>query len=951
VTLPFGKLSISGTVFNDGNGDADVNGTTIYNPSSTVLFVTLVDATGTAIATKAVATDGTYSFNDAEGVTPNATFTVVLSTSANATTASLPANWNNTGENLNDSGAGNDGAKDGVITVVIGTSSIPKIDLGINHKPTADDKSEPTQINPGGTNQAAVPTLVGADDESTTLIYTITTLPTNATLYYDGAAITTPNFVVADPSLLTVDPDDGDQTVVFNYTTTDEDGVVSDPATVTMPFTGLEISGTVFNDENSDVNVDGTTINTPNGIQLHATLVDATGTVVATAAIAADGTYKFTDADGVRANTTYTVVLSTTASGTAPVLPANWDNTGENINSAAAGNDGTEDGVITVVVAEAKIPLVDFGIAQLGNWVGTVTEDTTHDGNGDTPIANVTIKLYTDPNGDGKSDDGVLVGTTTTDATGNYSFNGLLFGDYVAIETQPNDLTNVSENEGGADNDKPNNGVVNAIAGHVSAGETDSGNNFVEEAVGTLTGNVSHENNTGLNPLSGVTVVIFDNTGTEVARTTTDESGNYTFENLIPGAYIVRELQPDGYIDVRENEGGADNDSVVSTGFNEISANVEVGEVDTANDFVEAIASARTATPTPTPTPTPKPGGSVTDKDYEDATVVTDILADMPHTGTVNNRTGDIIKFVAPKSGLYTFFTNVDSYTKGQLLDRNHYVLENSENAALANFTMSHALKAGETYYVRVTSNYGGNFTLNSDFRSIDDFVERFYVDLLNRPAEAAGLKYWVDLLAAGVTSGSDVAYGFVESAEFKSRNLNDNDFLTVLYKTFFNRAPDAGGLAYWAEKLQSGMTRTEVLNGFTGSAEFKARCEAYGIELTTSNVGKFVTRLYATGLERMPDGAGLRFWTHSLEDGDISVSKLMYGIVFSDEFINRNLDNTQYLQTLYRMMFNREADAGGLAAWLERLDSGKKDRKEVLDGFLLSPEFAALANAYGIKI
>lgn len=212
-------------------------------------------------------------------------------------------------------------------------------------------------------------------------------------------------------------------------------------------------------------------------------------------------------------------------------------------------------------------------------------------------------------------------------------------------------------------------------------------------------------------------------------------------------------------------------------------------------------------------------------------------------------------------------------------------------------------------------------------------------------------MQYWVGLLADGVMSGTDVAYGFVGSAEFTNRNLDDVDFLTVLYKTFFNRAPDAGGMTYWMEKLQTGMTRTEVLHGFTGSKEFKARTKAYGIELTTSNVSKFVTRLYAKGFERMPDGAGLRYWTHSLEDGSISVTSLMYGIVFSDEFTNRNLDNTEYVKTLYRMLFNREADVAGLSIWVEELNSGKMDRKEVLNGFLLSPEFATLAKAYGISI
>ena len=47
---------------------------------------------------------------------------------------------------------------------------------------------------------------------------------------------------------------------------------------------------------------------------------------------------------------------------------------------------------------------------------------------------------------------------------GNYSFNNLTPGDYTVVETQPEELSNVSEDEGGIDDDKPDDGVVNSIA-------------------------------------------------------------------------------------------------------------------------------------------------------------------------------------------------------------------------------------------------------------------------------------------------------------------------------------------------------------------------------------------------------------------------------------------------------------------------------------------------------
>jgi choice-of-anchor A domain-containing protein len=49
----------------------------------------------------------------------------------------------------------------------------------------------------------------------------------------------------------------------------------------------------------------------------------------------------------------------------------------------------------------------------------------------DAPLGNVTVALYTDPNGDGDLSDGVLVATAQTSDDGSYSFPSLVSGNYV----------------------------------------------------------------------------------------------------------------------------------------------------------------------------------------------------------------------------------------------------------------------------------------------------------------------------------------------------------------------------------------------------------------------------------------------------------------------------------------------------------------------------------------
>ncbi|MCK5921874.1 MAG: hypothetical protein KAG66_13090, partial [Methylococcales bacterium] len=228
---------------------------------------------------------------------------------------------------------------------------------------------------------------------------------------------------------------------------------------------------------------------------------------------------------------------------------------------------------------------------------GNVSKDTDHDGTGDENLSGITIELFNDTNGDGQPD-GSAIATKQTNTDGNYVFTNLQPGDYVAVETQPANLVNVSENEGGSDNDKPDNTTINAIAGRVTAGETDTHNDFIEEEqLGSWTGNVMEDTNhdgIGDQNLSGVEIKLYKDTnrdgqpdGAAIATTQTDNDGNYVFTNLQPGDYVAVETQPDNLLNVSENEGGADNDQAGTTAINAIAGTVDPGETDTNNDFIE----------------------------------------------------------------------------------------------------------------------------------------------------------------------------------------------------------------------------------------------------------------------------------------------------------------------------------------------------------------------------
>ena len=230
----------------------------------------------------------------------------------------------------------------------------------------------------------------------------------------------------------------------------------------------------------------------------------------------------------------------------------------------------------------------------------------------------------------------------------------------------------------------------------------------------------------------------------------------------------------------------------------------------------------------------------------------------------------------------------------------------------------------------------------------IELFVTRFYEQCLNRLPDGEGLDFWVNSLIAGSVTGADVARGFVFSQEFLDLNTTNEDYLTVLYRAFFNRDPDSGGQSYWLSQLNSGVSREDVLDGFITAQEFIDLCDSYGI-IAFRFVDAFVTRFYEQCLNRSPDSAGLAYWVDALVAGSLTGADVAWGFVFSPEFTSLKTTNGEYVTVLYRAFFDRPPDPSGMAYWLDRFNNGAS-RQDVLNGFIYAQEFADLCDAYGIR-
>jgi serine-aspartate repeat-containing protein C/D/E len=196
----------------------------------------------------------------------------------------------------------------------------------------------------------------------------------------------------------------------------------------------------------------------------------------------------------------------------------------------------------------------NFGEIQLGEIRGQVRL-TTPDGDcfvegvETPPVVGAEVRLFDAA--------GNLVQQTQTDADGQYRFAGLLPGRYTIVEETPVGLIDGDEHVGHLDGAEigrldGNDRITDILLG---SGQLLVGYDFCEHEPASLSGFVYHDRDNdgrrdgGEEPIAGVTVVLRDAAGNEVARRETDSQGAYRFDGLRAGTYTVAEVQPAGWLD------------------------------------------------------------------------------------------------------------------------------------------------------------------------------------------------------------------------------------------------------------------------------------------------------------------------------------------------------------------------------------------------------------------
>lgn len=225
-----------------------------------------------------------------------------------------------------------------------------------------------------------------------------------------------------------------------------------------------------------------------------------------------------------------------------------------------------------------------------------------------------------------------------------------------------------------------------------------------------------------------------------------------------------------------------------------------------------------------------------------------------------------------------------------------------------------------------------------TDTEDIAAQIYRIYGATLDRTPDAGGLKYWVSELESGISDIRTTVNNFTASEEFQVKygSLDDGAFLSLLYNNVLGRDPDAEGFQYWTNSMSNGMSRSEVVLNFSEAAE--------NIEITRPEVERgiwvrddqaaTVARMYDTTLDRLPDASGLNGWVNAMKAG-MTPQQLANNFTGSVEFYQKygRLDDTAFVQQLYRNVLDREGEANGVENWKAALQGGMS-RAEVVLGF-----------------
>jgi hypothetical protein len=245
------------------------------------------------------------------------------------------------------------------------------------------------------------------------------------------------------------------------------------------------------------------------------------------------------------------------------------------------------------------------------------------------------------------------------------------------------------------------------------------------------------------------------------------------------------------------------------------------------------------------------------------------------------------------------------------------------------------ALGSVDTATITITDNDTQVATTNP-IDGLDFFIRQQYIDFLGREPDAAGFQFWKDRMTTQCPAGQtcdriDTALRFFGSDEFRERGY----FVYVFYHASLGRRPT---YAEWIMDVSK-------LNGSKSIAEQNAARDAF--------INEFMSRQEFMNLYNGSQ-TGQTFVDALIQKSGVTPASRQalinnYGTVGRANTLRAFIETPEvqaafvdrgFVTMLYFGFLRRDAEAGGFAFWMQKLNDSNHDYRLLVGGFINSDEY-----------
>lgn len=161
------------------------------------------------------------------------------------------------------------------------------------------------------------------------------------------------------------------------------------------------------------------------------------------------------------------------------------------------------------------------------------------------------------------------------------------------------------------------------------------------------------------------------------------------------------------------------------------------------------------------------------------------------------------------------------------------------------------------------------------------DTVQKIYVAFFNRPADALGAAFWASKIDGGMTE-AQVAASFAASAEYKAlySGMDTANIVATLYTNLFGRTAAANEVLFWGNRMLQGLETVDTIalklaNSAQGSDATAIADKIAASEAFTNGLD---TTAKITGYSGLAANASARTWLATVVD-DASLATATSGV------------------------------------------------------------------------